>query len=47
VWKIIKKWGVEVYLNSVFTLGARWGWVVNATPQPLNTRERDAISIVQ
>jgi hypothetical protein len=23
-----------------FNLGARWGWVVNATPRPLYSRER-------
>jgi hypothetical protein len=28
---------VEVYLDSFFTLGARWGWVVNATSRPLYT----------
>jgi hypothetical protein len=26
--------GVEVQPFSFFNLGARWGWVVNATPQP-------------
>ena len=25
---------LEVYLYSFFNLGARWGWVVNVTPQP-------------
>jgi hypothetical protein len=24
--------GVEVQIYSFFNLGARWGWVVNATP---------------
>jgi hypothetical protein len=33
--------GVEVSLYSFFNLGARWGWVVNATPRPLYLRERD------
>ena len=28
------------YLHSFFSLGARWGWVVNATPQPLYPLER-------
>ena len=28
---------VEVYLYSFFNFGARWGWVVNATPRPLIT----------
>jgi hypothetical protein len=32
--------GVEVQLYSFFNLGARWGWVVNATPRPLYPRER-------
>ena len=27
--------GVNVYLYSFFNLGARWGWVANATPKPL------------
>jgi len=27
-------------LYSFFNLGARWGWVVNATPRPLYPRER-------
>jgi hypothetical protein len=31
--------GVEVQLYSFFNLGARWGWVVNVTPRPLNPRE--------
>jgi len=32
--------GVEVYLYSFLNLGARWGWVVNATPRTLYPRER-------
>jgi len=32
--------GAEVYLYSFFNLGARWGWVVNATPRPLYPHER-------
>jgi len=32
--------GVEVLLYSSFNLGARWEWVVNATPRPLYPRER-------
>jgi hypothetical protein len=39
--------GVQEYLYSFFNLGARWGWVVNATPQPLNPREREPVAIVQ
>jgi hypothetical protein len=27
-------------------LGARWGWVVNATPLPLYPREREPVPIV-
>jgi len=38
--------GVE-YSYSFFNLGARWGWVVNATPRPLSPRERDPLPIVQ
>jgi len=32
--------GIEVYLYSFFNLGARCGWVVNATHRPLYHRER-------
>jgi hypothetical protein len=32
--------GVEVHLYPFFNLGARWWWVVNATPRPLYPRER-------
>jgi hypothetical protein len=38
--------GIAVYLYSFFNLGARWRWVVNATPRPLYFRERDLLSIV-
>jgi hypothetical protein len=31
--------GVEVWLYSFFKLGARWEWVLNATPRPLYPRE--------
>ena len=31
---------VEVKLYSSFNLGARLGWVVNATPRPIYSRER-------
>jgi hypothetical protein len=31
---------VEVWLYSLFNLGGRWWWVVNATPWPLYPRER-------
>jgi hypothetical protein len=34
---------VEVYLYSFFNLGARWGWVFNATPRPLYPRKRDPV----
>ena len=27
--------GRDVQLYFTFNLGARWGWVVNATPRPL------------
>ena len=30
-----------------FNLGARWGWVVNATPRPLYHRKRDLVPIVR
>ena len=31
----------------LFNLGARWGWVVNATPWTLYPGERNAVPIVQ
>ena len=31
---------------SFFNLGARWGWVVNATPRPLYPQGRDLVPIV-
>ena len=34
--------GVEVQLY----LGAKWGWVVNVTPRPLYSREKDPVPIV-
>jgi hypothetical protein len=34
-------------LYSFFNLGARWGWVVNATPRPLYPGERDPLPIVR
>ena len=36
---------VRVQLYSLFNLGARWGWVVNATPRPLYPQERDSVRI--
>jgi hypothetical protein len=30
----------DVYFYSLFKLGARWGWLVNATPRSLDPRER-------
>jgi hypothetical protein len=38
--------GVKVYLYYFFNLGARWGWVVNATLRPLYLRERDGLPIL-
>jgi hypothetical protein len=37
---------MEVQLYYFFNIGARWGWVVNATPRPLYPRERDPVKIV-
>ena len=37
--------GMEVWLNPFFTLGARWDWVVNATPRPLNPLRIDPVPI--
>jgi len=42
--------GLEVELSSFFNLGARWEWVINATPLPFTTpppRDRDPVPIVQ
>jgi hypothetical protein len=39
--------GEEVYVYSFFNLGARWGWVVNATPRPLYPLGRDPVPIVE
>ena len=36
----------RVHLYSFCNLGAIWGWVVNATPRPLYSRERGPVSIV-
>jgi hypothetical protein len=36
-----------IALLFFFYLGARWEWVVNATPRPLYRRERDKIPIVK
>ena len=33
--KVHPRGGLEVQLYSFFNLGARWGWVGNATPRPL------------
>ena len=38
--------GVQVQLYSSFNLGARWGWMVNTMPQPLNAG-KDLVPIVQ
>jgi hypothetical protein len=38
---------VEVYLYCFFTLGARWDWVVNATPQSLDARRRDPVPVLR
>ena len=32
--------GEYMYNYSLFNLGAKWGWVVNATPLPLHPRKR-------
>jgi hypothetical protein len=39
--------GVEVQMYSFFELGARWGWLVNATTRPLLPREIDQVHILQ
>jgi hypothetical protein len=32
--------GIKIYLSSFFNLGARWGWVANATPRSLYPWEK-------
>jgi hypothetical protein len=39
--------GVVVQLHSFFNLGARWRYMVNATPGPLYPRERHLVTIAQ
>jgi hypothetical protein len=40
--------GAQVQLYSFFSLGARFGGgVINATPRPVYSRERDPVPIVQ
>jgi hypothetical protein len=34
-------------IRLLFNFGARWGWVINATPRPFYPRERDPVPIVQ
>jgi hypothetical protein len=36
----------EVYFDSFFNLGGRYGWVVNTRPLPLYLRKIDPVSIV-
>jgi len=38
--------GVKIYLYCFFTLGARWEWVVNTTPRPLDAQGRDPVPVV-
>jgi hypothetical protein len=38
---------VEVLLYSFFNLGDRWWWLVRATSQPLFTRQRNPVPVVQ
>jgi hypothetical protein len=45
-WKIFRKGKVCPRTGSFFNLGARWGWVVSATPWPLYPRETDPVPIV-
>jgi len=39
--------GVKIYFYSFFSLGASWGWVVNATPWQLYPLERDLVPLLQ
>ena len=38
--------GEQRYSSTFFNHGARWGWVVNATPWPIYPLERDLVPIV-
>jgi len=38
---------VQVQLYTFFNIGARWGWVVNATPQPPYLQEGDPVPILK
>jgi hypothetical protein len=38
---------VEVYLYSLFNLGARWRWICNPTPRPLYPRERPSTHCIE
>jgi hypothetical protein len=37
----------ELRDNCTFNFGTRWGWVVSATPRPLNPWERDLVPTIQ
>jgi hypothetical protein len=41
------KLNLSISLHVPVNLSARWGWVVNATPQSLYPREGDLVPIVQ
>jgi hypothetical protein len=43
----ISRGDIKLWFYPFFNLGARWGWVVNASPRPLYPRETDTVSIVQ
>jgi hypothetical protein len=46
-WPRRLKGELEVWPYSFYDLGARWGWVVNATPRPLYPRERPGTHCVR
>jgi hypothetical protein len=37
----------DIAVLFIFNLGAKWEWVVNATPRPLYSLERDPVPFVQ
>jgi hypothetical protein len=41
-----QRWSKCTSIALLFNLGARWGWVFNATPRPLYPWERDPVPIV-
>ena len=41
------QWGCSAIARPIHNLVARWGWVVNATPRPLNPMARTPVLLVE